>query len=132
MGSRRGKYRLQLLATGTGFLVLASCITVTPGTTRSEVSKYYFGLVKLVTPETDPRITAFNVKTLGLSIDNGLTLGWRSNERVLVPLRVSDIANQPYEATCSIVVIVRSNLEAAHAAQVLRSMEGERVCVTQF
>ena len=123
---------MRLLTIGLAALVLAGCITVTPTFTEPRKPQYYFGFVKLLIPDSDPRITALNVKSLGLSVDNGFTVGWRSSEKVLVPLRVSENTNQPYEATCGIVVIVRSTSEAADAAGVLSNIEGDEICVTQF
>ena len=92
----------------------------------------YFGYVEVQVPEKDARIEAYKIRSLGLAIEQGISLGWRDNEQVLVPLKQNVDDSAPAEATCSIVVIVRSDAEARHAREILSDLKGANICLTSF
>lgn len=92
----------------------------------------YFGFVEIVQPKLEKGIQAVGVTSLGIAIENGLSIGWRNKEQVLVPLKVSADAATPDEATCSMVVIIRSTEEAEHAAKILQPLKGENICIAKF
>ena len=92
----------------------------------------YFGYVEVQVPEKDDRIEAYKIRSLGLAIEQGISLGWRDNEQVLVPLKEGEGEGAPYEATCSMVVIVRSDAEAKHAREILSDLKGANICLTLF
>ncbi|MEJ0059560.1 MAG: hypothetical protein WDM79_08320 [Terricaulis sp.] len=67
-------------------------------------------------------LVAYRVSTLGAGgSQSGGFLGWRATEAVIADPEV-----------CELVVIVRSNVEAEHAAKILRSLKGERLCAANF
>ncbi|MBL4836908.1 MAG: hypothetical protein JKY34_04960 [Kordiimonadaceae bacterium] len=92
----------------------------------------YFGFVEVVLPKTEKGIRAVSVKSLGVAIENGISIGWRDKEQVLVPLKVQADGTTPDEAICSMVVIIRSTAEAKHAAKMLQPLKGENICLTSF
>lgn len=92
----------------------------------------YFGYVEVTVPETEKKIEAVKIQSLGLAIENGISLGWKDQETVLVPLKQSGGAAAPLEATCSLVVIIRSDAEARHAENILANIKGENICLASF
>lgn len=92
----------------------------------------YFGFVSVKVPSTEKGIKAFKITSYGIAVENGLMIGGRDTEMVLVPLRENEDGAQPDEATCSMVVIVRSNAEAEHARDTLKNLEGNNICLAAF
>lgn len=113
------------------FLFLTSCTNI-ENSDLSGDTHTFFGITKIELPTTDERIEAIRIQSLGLSLGENLNLGWNNIERVTVPLKDSGGTAQPYEATCSIVVIVRSNSEAAHARNILKDIQGDQICLSAF
>lgn len=110
-------FRTQMRALGAAAAValLAGCATAAP---QSSSSRLYFGLVRVVAPAVKGDTTATEVTALGLGLENGVWAGWR---------RSSWVSADP--AKCQLLVIIRSNADATHAAQVLRSLEGVNPCI---
>lgn len=92
----------------------------------------YFGFVEVKVPAVEHGIEAYQTRSLGVAFNDGVVVGWQDEERVLVPLKVPEGAGAPYEATCSMVVIVRSDAEARHAEEILSSLKGENICLASF
>ena len=112
-------------------VVLSACASVrlTEGDGKTH---QYFGYVAVTMPIAQKHIEAVKLQSFGIALENGIAIGWRDKEMVLVPLRVPADAEMPYEATCSVVVIVRSGKQAQHAVKTLSNIEGEQICVTSF
>lgn len=97
--------------------LLAGCATVTPGEWRG--SRTFIGAVRVDVPVTQGDVQAFRVRMLGLGAGrDGVMLGWQDGQWVIAD-----------PARCQMVVIIRSEAEAANAAQVLRQLEGQDICV---
>ncbi len=113
-------------------ITLLSACTSIRATERDGKSYRYFGFVEVVVPKIERDIEAVKIQSAGIALENGLSVGWRENETVLVPLKEGAAKGAPLEATCGMVVIVRSVAEAEHAAAVLRDLKGENICLTSF
>lgn len=111
-------------------IFLTACTSVKIADDGGETHQY-FGFVSIQVPETDKRIKAYKISSYGLAIENGLLIGARDTEMVLVPLNDGEGA-APDEATCSMVVIVRSGAEAEHAHNILKNLEGDTICLATF
>ena len=110
---------------------IASCTSI--DLPDIEGKKHYFiGVVSLEIPDSDERITAVKNETLGLSFLDGMALGWTSNELVSVPLVQTDSEAGNLSATCSVVIIVRSEKEAEFIEATLKPLEGENICLIPF
>lgn len=112
-------------------VVSSGCMSINVGEEKEKVFRH-IGYVEVFVPRTDERIEAVKIQSLGLSLEAGFSLGWRDEELVWVPLKVPASTDMPYQATCSVVVIVRSDVEAQHAYEVLTGVEGEDICVVSF
>ena len=92
----------------------------------------YFGFVELKVPSRDGRIHAYAVKSAGIALEDGLMIGWRESEQVIVPIPLEEGEAPPDEAPCSLIVIVRSDAQAKHAREILSGLDGEKICLTSF
>jgi hypothetical protein len=92
----------------------------------------YFGFVELKLPETKGHVHAVSVESAGIALEDGLMIGWRDNERVVVPLDAREGEAPPAEAPCNLIVIVRSDAQAKHAREILSGLDGENICLTSF
>jgi len=113
------------------FALLPACTSVRLTDDNGERHQY-FGFVELVIPKVKNDIQAYKVTSFGVAIERGLSVGWRDNERVLVPLKEPENGTAPFEATCSTIIIIRSSSDAKHAAEMLRAFEGEEICLAAF
>lgn len=114
-----------------GFAVSFGCASVDTGEVKGKTYRR-IGYVEVFVPETDERIEAVRVQSLGVSFEGGFSLGWSDEELVWIPLRASDRAGMPTQAACSVVVIVRSDAEAQHASEILTDVVGEDICMVSF
>ena len=118
------------------FLLCSACSSVRVsevGDQATGTKTYrYLGYVEVIVPETRQKIEAVKIQSLGLAVENGISLGWKNREQVLVPLKQPQGAATPFEATCGLVVIIRSDAEARHAEKILADMEGENICLASF
>jgi hypothetical protein len=96
------------------------------------VTHRYLGYVELVVPKAEKDIQAFKVQSAGIAFDDGLTIGWRDKQLVLVPLKENEDGTVPDEATCSLVVIVSSTAEARQVAVALEGLMGDEICKVNF
>ncbi len=113
------------------FCVLSACANVQIGGGEGK-THHYFGFVSVQVPEVERAVEAYKVTSYGLAIEDGLMIGARDTEMVLVPLKVNPAGRQPHEATCAMVIIVRSNAEAQHARQTLKDIKGDDICLATF
>lgn len=112
-------------------LSMTACSSVRT-TDRGGKSYRYFGFVEVVVPKVERDVEAVRIQSFGVALEKGLSVGWRDREMVLVPLKTSEDGAQPDEATCAVVVIVRSNAEAQHARDTLKNLKGDNVCLASF
>lgn len=113
-------------------LVLSGCSSVVLWNDDRGRSHYRLGFVKIIVAETDNRISAYKIQSLGLVASDGFAIGWHDDEKVLIPLKNINDSEQPYEATCGLVVVLRTKAELEHAHQLIKGLEGENVCVASF
>ena len=100
-------------------LLLASCTTVELGS--GGATKTVVGIVRIELPATEEAMSAIGLKTFGFGWDGGPFLGFHETSWVTAS-----------PAECQLVVIVRSNVEAVNAMQVLERLKGENICVADF
>lgn len=113
-------------------LVLLPACTQVDLTGEEGKTYSYFGYVEIKLPETEGRVHAVAVQSAGIALEEGLMIGWRDNERVVVPLEAREGEAPPAEAPCTLIVIVRSDAQAKHAREILSGLEGENICLTSF
>jgi len=100
-------------------LLLAGCTSVEPG--RAPRSQFHLGAVAVRVPKTVGNVTAVSVKTLGVSWDDGLNIGWRSGAWITAD-----------PAKCQLLIIIRNAAEAANAIKIIKSLEGQQPCIVDF
>lgn len=93
---------------------------------------YFIGITKLEVLPTDQRITALKDITIGVAFAESLKLGWSKSESIRVPISKSETENTPGEATCALVIIIRSSAEAEQAFDTLQNLQGDNICYVRF
>jgi hypothetical protein len=113
-------------------VLLAGC---TPGTTINEDGSsvtHHFGYVRHILPPLDsknPNVRLQRIETYGLAVDRGMTLGFKSNGYLYIPLEKSTGADgQGIKEACNLVVIVKNKGQLDHAIEHLKNLEGD-LCV---
>lgn len=104
-------------------LALAAAIT-TGCTVRPQSgagqSRYYFGIVRVVYPQTFGRVAAIDVTTVGAGLESGGGfLGFRRGRFVHVD-----------PDTCSLIVLSRGMGDIEHLRRMLETT-GEKLCIVQ-
>ena len=99
-------------------LSLGGCAFPEADGTRSAL---YVGIVRVRMADRAGDLRAVDVKALGLGWDSAAFLGWRSGQWVSAD-----------PASCQLLVIVRSGVEAEQAARVFESLRGQRPCIADF
>ncbi len=113
--------------------LVAACTRVDIGAQEGDSKTHrYFGFVEVKVPQTRGRVHAVAVTSAGIALEDGLMIGWRENERIVVPVPLEDGKPPPDEAPCNLIVIVRSDEDAKHARDILAGLEGENICLTSF
>jgi hypothetical protein len=97
-------------------LAVSACATV--GSSGSAVTKTFVGVVQVRTPSTAGDLHVAEVSGLGVGWDAGPWVGWRSGSWVTAD-----------PAKCQLLVIIRSPVQAANAAQVLQALKGSEPCM---
>lgn len=100
-------------------LLAAGCTSVEPG--RSAGDQFHFGAVSVRVPKTKGNLDAVSVKTLGIILDKGLHIGWRSGAWITAD-----------PSKCQLVIIIRTAAEAANAIAIIKSLEGQEPCIVDF
>jgi hypothetical protein len=99
-------------------VLLAGCVSLpTDGAGRTH---YYFGLVRVAYPVSRGKLTAIDVKSLGIGFDGAAFLGWRDSKFVYA---------EPDD--CRTVIILRDRIEKDHVMQMVKSL-GDKACVADF
>ena len=94
------------------------CVSVpTDGTAKSHT---YVGIVRVAYPGSRGKLTAIDVKSLGLGFDGAVFLGWRDSNFVYA---------SPED--CRVVIIVRDRLESSHLTRLVEAL-GVKACVADF
>ncbi len=109
--------RVTIAAAGMVLALLAGC-TVDAGRPGGG-SALYVGIVRVKRPERPAGVDAADVSVLGLSLDRGITLGWRRSQWVQVP-----------PGQCSLTIIVRNRADLAQAQAMLQKLEGNPCLVS--
>lgn len=104
-------------------LSLGGCAMVEVGTGDSgqRTTRTHVGITRIVTPATDAGLAAVQISTLGFGWDQGPFLGWHGGQLVYAD-----------PSQCQLVVIIREEIQAAHAAQILAALEGQDPCIADF
>jgi hypothetical protein len=100
--------------------VLSNCYAIRPDGPPFR-TKTYIGVVRVERPALSgwPRVS--EVKALGAGWDGGPWLGWRSDSLI-----------EADPSKCQLIVVIRAPVEAANAAEVLRSLKGMQPCVVDY
>lgn len=99
-------------------VLLAGCVSIP--TDGSGKAHYYIGLVRVVYPELRGKLTAVDVKSIGIGFDGAAFLGWRDSKFVYADA-----------GDCRTVIILRDRVEADHVVQLLKSL-GDKACIADF
>ncbi len=116
---KQGERVSRWLVTPACLLLLAGCTTVRLGSTGE--TKTVVGIARIELPKTEGAMAAIGVKTFGFGWDGGPFLGFHESSWVIAS-----------PAECQLVVIVRSDVAAENAKQVLERLKGENICVADF
>lgn len=81
----------------------------------------YLGLVQVRYPQTTGKLSALQVKTLGIAWDKGPLLGWRDQQLVTADPR-----------QCQMVIIIRKAAEFENARRIVEQLKGESVCLADY
>lgn len=99
--------------------MLAGCATVhSDGPTQT---KTFVGIVRVVVPENAGRLSAIDVRTLGVGWDSGPFLGWRAGNWIYAD-----------PGDCQMLIVIRSPAQAENAARVIESLGGQNACIADF
>jgi len=102
-------------------LLTGGCVQMELDERSAKRSLILVGAVRVDVPETYGEVRAIDVTTLGVGADTSVFLGWRRGQFVFV---------QPDE--CQLLIIIRSRIDAEHAAKMIEAMKGERTCLVDF
>jgi hypothetical protein len=100
-------------------LVLGGCATVDAN--GHDRSRWFVGIVRVVLPDTQGKVAAINVKSLGAGWDSGPFLGWKAGNWIITN-----------PADCQLLVVIRSPAQAENAAKVLQSLKGQQPCIVDY
>lgn len=100
-------------------LAVAGCTAVSTGTQKA--SKLYVGIVRVAAPPSAGLTSVSEVRALGLGLDDGPWLGLR---------KTSWITADPRD--CQMLIIIRSDVEAASAVAIIKSLEGLNPCIVDY
>lgn len=114
------------MGSGSQFLVLLAVLTAacTPMVTiddRGRTIEHHFGYMQVIKPPAKApheRFRAEGIWTVGLTVSDGVGVGYMQRARVYIPL------------DCRIVVIVNNQTQLDHAVDMLSAIDGEDLCVT--
>ncbi len=100
-------------------MALGGCTSVDYGERGS--THVYVGIVRVEIPETDGKLTAVDVRSLGVGWDNGPYLGWRADSWVIAD-----------PAECQLLIVIKSPAQAENAAKVIQALGGQNACIADF
>jgi hypothetical protein len=128
--SRRPLVRaLLFLAMG---MPVAGC---TLGTTINEDGStvtHHFGYVRHILPPFDsknPNIRLQAIETTGVVADRGLTIGYKRNGYLYLPLEnKAGLSDETGHEACNLVVVVENKTQLDHAIEQLQHLQGN-LCV---
>lgn len=98
---------------------LPSCTVVKAGS--GGTARTLIGIVRVELPPTTGRVSAIDVRTVGLGWDDGPFAGYRGSNWISAP-----------PDRCQLTVIIRSTVQGDHAARLLRQLQGNDLCVADF
>ena len=99
--------------------MLGGCATVNAdGRGRS---LWFVGLVRVILPDTQGKLAAADVKTLGAGWESGPFLGWKAGDWIIAD-----------PADCQLLIVIRSPAQAENAAKVLQSLGGQQPCIVDY
>lgn len=107
----------------TALTLIAGCSGVTTVQPDGYVARHYFGYVKLVVPDSyseTTRVSAADVKAVGIRIENGVGVGYFHDQQVVTPL------------DCRLVVMVRDKEQLRAAAEQLATISGGDLCAAVY
>lgn len=104
-------------------LALGGCVIVEVGDQRKglRATRTHVGITRITTPPTGTGLAAVDVSTLGVGWDQGPFFGWHEGNLVFTD-----------PTQCQLVVIIRSSIQAEHAAEILSALEGQEPCIADF
>lgn len=83
---------------------------------------HHFGYVQVIKPplfnNNNSEINVTGVKTFGLTVQNGITLGFEENKTISVPL------------DCRVLIVVKNKEQLDHFIEHMNNIKGEEICST--
>jgi len=99
--------------------LLGGCASVQAG--GRQQTFFHLGATSVTVPQTQGDVSAISVSTLGIGWEEGIFLGWRSSNWI-----TADPAN------CQLLIVIRSDVEAANAIQIINALGGQRQCIVDY
>jgi hypothetical protein len=110
---------IRILAPISCLFALTACTSL--NTSEGGRTVLFAGVTQIKVPSTIGQITSQSLRGFGLGWDRGPFFGWHESTWVIADPR-----------NCQMIVIIRSNVEAEQATQVLERLKGENICAVDF
>ena len=88
---------------------------------KGRVVVHHFGYVKIIKPPVYPNNNEINVtgaKLIGFSVGSGLTIGYKAEEVIRVPL------------DCKVLIVVKDADQFKHLLNEITKIQGDDICAT--
>ena len=105
----------------TSSLLSISCTSHISIDEKGRAVAHHFGYVQVIKPplvDFDNEMNVTGVKTFGLTIQDGITLGFKENKTISVPLN------------CRVLVVVQNKEQLDRFIEHIKNIEGEEICST--
>jgi hypothetical protein len=101
-------------------LLIQACTSSMSIDEKGRTVAHHFGYVRVIKPPllNNENINVTGVKTVGLSIRNGITLGYEENKIISVPL------------DCRVIVVVQNREQLEEFANIINDLKGKEICAT--
>lgn len=102
-------------------LLSMSCTSHISIDEKGRTVAHHFGYVQVIKPplvDLDNEINVTGVKTFGLTVQDGITLGFKENTTISVPL------------DCRVLVVVENKEQLVRFIEHIKNIEGEKICST--
>jgi hypothetical protein len=102
-------------------VVLSACVETVDAVRPVDSRVVHFGLTIVNAPAATPDLTSYKIQTFGVGSGDGVFVGWQQREGVLAA-----------PDKCHLAIIIRSDVAAENARQILGMLNGDDVCVANF
>lgn len=100
--------------------LLSGCTTIEAGDSRHRTMTFV-GVVRVRLDDDDTKLSAVDVKMLGVGWDAGPFIGWQAGTWVRAD-----------PSHCQLLIVIRTPAQADNAEKVLRALGGQNACVADY